>query len=79
MSEIHGTLATPAKPVLRDDVEEALAERDLAPDRPSAGRLFGLPFDFWAFLRERWGSAARQQKMSTESNDRVAYRLLRDQ
>jgi hypothetical protein len=57
MSEIQRTPLPAAK--LRDDVEELLAERDLAGYGPAptfGNRLFGLPFDFWSFLRARWGA-----------------------
>jgi len=56
MSEIQGTPLPPGK--LRDDVEELLAERELAVYGPAptfGDRLFGLLFDFWSFLRVRWG------------------------
>jgi hypothetical protein len=47
---------TPASLALPDNMEEVLTEWDFPPRRPLSGYLFGLPFDFWAFLRARWGS-----------------------
>jgi len=57
MSEIRGDPATPANPVLPDEIEEMLAEWDFPARRPGTHYLFGLPFDFWAFLRASWGSS----------------------
>jgi hypothetical protein len=58
MSEIRGDPATPANQALPDEIEEMLAEWAFPACRPRTPYLFGLPFDFWAFLRARWGSSA---------------------